>query len=158
RERPFGIELAAADERHREALWVERIIPPVPSFDAQALMVHGAFPPIDADDRLLLNVVCHRTADTAIRTDAVNTLLLFPHNRKRDGLVDERACGTDCCAFAARDTGTVPHRPIEVERNARGISLPGPADHLVGLHLIAGADAAVAENACLVIDGNDGGG
>ena len=48
------------------------------------------------------------------------------------------------------------HRVVEVEADARRVALAGAADDLVALDVVAGADAAVAEDAGLVIDGDDG--
>ena len=47
------------------------------------------------------------------------------------------------------------HRLVEVEADARGVALAGAADDLVALDVVARADAAVAEDAGLVIDGDD---
>jgi hypothetical protein len=44
---------------------------------------------------------------------------------------------------------------IEVEDNASRISLASPANDLVGLDVIAGPDAPVAQNAGLMVHGDD---
>ena len=59
-------------------------------------------------------------------------------------------------ALAARDAGRLAHRVVEVEADARRVTLAGAADDLVHLDVVARADAAVAEDAGLVIDGDDG--
>src|SRR5689334_17925936 len=58
-------------------------------------------------------------------------------------------------ALAARDARRAPHRLVEVEGDPRVVSLPGPADDLVIANIIAAPDAAVAEDAGAVIDGDD---
>ena len=41
------------------------------------------------------------------------------------------------------------------ERDPGSVALPGAADHLVALKVVTGTDAAVAENAGLVVDRDD---
>jgi hypothetical protein len=48
------------------------------------------------------------------------------------------------------------HRVVEVEADARRVSLAGAADDFVALDLVASADAAVAKDAGLVVDLDDG--
>ena len=47
------------------------------------------------------------------------------------------------------------HRRVEVEGDPRGVALAHPADDLILLDLVAAADAAVAEDAGVVVDGDD---
>src|SRR5262249_49078065 len=58
-------------------------------------------------------------------------------------------------ALAARDARRIAHRVAEVERNASGVALARAADDLVVANLVAGTHAAIAENAGVVIDGDD---
>ncbi len=67
----------------------------------------------------------------------------------------ERAGRADGGALAAGDAGALAHRDVEVEGDAGAVTLARPADHIVVLDLVAGADAAVAEDAGGVIDGDD---
>ena len=45
-----------------------------------------------------------------------------------------------------------PHRVIEVEADPRGVALARAADDFVALDVVAGTDAAIAEDACLMIE------
>jgi hypothetical protein len=66
--------------------------------------------------------------------------------------------GADGGALAAGDAGTLAHRLVEVKADAGAVALAGAADDVVALHLVAAADAAVAEDAGGVIDRDHGGG
>ena len=58
-------------------------------------------------------------------------------------------------ALAARDARRVAHRGVEVEGDPGGEPLAHPADDLVVADLVAAPDAAVAEDAGGVVDGDD---
>ena len=47
------------------------------------------------------------------------------------------------------------HRVAEVERDVRVEPLAAAPDHVVALDVVAGADAAVAQDAGVVVDGDD---
>ena len=57
-------------------------------------------------------------------------------------------------AFAARDACRIAHRYVQIERDVRGISFPHAAQHKIAFDFVAAADAAVAENARIVVHGN----
>jgi hypothetical protein len=63
--------------------------------------------------------------------------------------------GAGLHALAAGDAGRGAHRVVQVERDARGVALAGAADDVVALDVVAGPDAAVAEDAGVVVDGDD---
>src|SRR5205823_3950110 len=50
----------------------------------------------------------------------------------------------------------MPHRIVEIEADARRVAFAGAADDVVALNLIARSDAAVAEDASLMVDRDDG--
>ena len=59
-------------------------------------------------------------------------------------------------AFAALHAARFRHRIVQIKTDARARTLARPSDDVVPLHFIAGPDAAVAKNACAVIDEEDG--
>src|SRR5207237_820786 len=76
---------------------------------------------------------------------------------KCNRLVRQRSRGARRHTFTAGDAGALAHRLIEVEGDAGAVALAGTADDLVGLNIVAGTDAAIAENARLVIYSDDRG-
>ena len=58
-------------------------------------------------------------------------------------------------ALAARDARRAAHRVVEVEGDPRLVPLAHPADDLVVADVVAAPDAAVAEDAGVVVDGDD---
>src|SRR5262249_1559280 len=81
---------------------------------------------------------------------------LQPGHDGRLALQREGTGGAGCHALSARHARGLPHREIEVERDAGRVTLPTAPDHEVRLHLAARPDAAVAENPRVVIDGDVG--
>ncbi len=69
-----------------------------------------------------------------------------------DRLVGEGAGRAGGHALAARDAGRRAHRVVEVEGDPGGVALAAAADHVVALQVVAGAHAAVAEDAGVVVD------
>ncbi len=69
-------------------------------------------------------------------------------------LVGERTGGTGDHALATGDAGGIPHRRIEIERDAGGITLAHAAQDEIAFDFVAAANAAVAENAGVVVDGD----
>src|SRR5262249_60680950 len=63
-----------------------------------------------------------------------------------------RARGAGLHAFAAGDAGRLAHGVVEVEYDFFAIAAAGHADHVVDLHLAAGADAEIALDAGVEID------
>ncbi len=75
-------------------------------------------------------------------------------HRLHHALVGQRAGGARHHAFAARDAGGIAHRQVAVECDARREALAAPPQNIVMANLVAAANAAVAENAGLVIHGD----
>src|SRR5262249_38062420 len=69
---------------------------------------------------------------------------------------DQRARRARRRTLAALDARRLAHRVVEVEADLRRVALAAAADDLVALDVVARADAAVAEDASLVVDGDDG--
>src|SRR5467141_1604262 len=74
--------------------------------------------------------------------------------RAHNAFVGERAGGAGNHTLAAGNTGGIAHRRIEIEGDARGIAFSHAAKHEIVFDFIAAADAAVAENTSVVVDGD----
>ena len=76
-------------------------------------------------------------------------------NRGTDGdFVGERAGGTGDHALAAGNAGGIAHGRVEIEGDAGGVAFAGAAENEIVFDFVAAADAAVAKNAGVVIDGD----
>ena len=73
-----------------------------------------------------------------------------------DGLVGQSAGRTSADTLAAGDASALSHRLIQVERNPSRMAFARSSDDLVRLQVVTSTDAAVAEDAGLVINRNDG--
>jgi hypothetical protein len=157
RQRPLRVEGVAANERHGQPLGVSGVVPAVAPLHAQALLVARALPPLREHDGVAraVHVVGERAAHTAVGTDGVDGLELVSRTqRRRDGFVDEGSGGAHGGALAAGHAGALAHGGIEVEGDARPVALARPTQHLVVLQVVAGANAAIAEDAGLMVDGD----
>ena len=159
RQRPLRVGVLAPDQRRREALRRARVVPAVAALHAQAALGARLLAPVRVRDRvpLAVDVVGERAADAAVGADGVDRVELGPRPDRHvvDRLVDERAGRAGGHALAAGHARRVAHRVVQVERDQRGVALAGAADHVVALDVVAGADAAVAEDARVVVDGDD---
>ena len=97
-----------------------------------------------------------RAADAAVGADAVDRVELGPRPDRHvvDRLVGERTGRAGGHALAAGDAGRRAHRVVEVEGDAGRVALAAAADDVVALQVVAGAHAAVAEDAGVVVDGD----
>src|SRR5262249_41664584 len=110
---------------------------------------------VGVDDAVLLlvDVVREAAADAAVRAHALDLLERLPrHDREAHGLVHQRPGGARGHALAARDARALAHRLIEIERDARRVALAGATDDVVVLDVVARPDAAIAQDAGLVVD------
>ena len=151
------------------------VIEAVPSLHAQALVVDGTRASVGVYNAVFgfVNVVCDRATNSTVGTYGIN------------GLEGGRCCSNDISAdvgargdvgtagvvpqrgdrqrpgraglFAlpARDAGRGAHRVVEVEADPGRVALSGAANDVVDLHVVAGADAAVAQDTGLVIHPDD---
>src|SRR3954454_11086328 len=160
RERPLRIARLAADERGREALGRGGVVPAVAALHAQAALVARLLAALGERDRLelVVDVEGQRAADAAVRAHGVDLAQLGarPDRDVADRLVRQRAGRARGDALAARDARRLAHRVVEVERDPRRVALARAPDDVVALDVVAGADAAVAEDARVVVDGDDG--
>ncbi len=134
-----------------------RVVEAVAALHAEARLAARARAAVGEDDGVLclVHLIGDRTTDAAVRANRLDSFqLLAGPDLDGERLVSERAGRTDGRAFATGDAGALAHRHVEVEGDARAVALARPADHVVVLDL-AGADAAVAEDAGGVIDGDD---
>src|SRR5262245_23879081 len=124
REGLLGIELGPTDEGRRQSLRMERVVPAVPSLDAQALVIDRTLTTIGSDNLASLLVPGHRASHATVGTDAVDRLQLVARdNGKRHRLVDKGPCRADGGTFAARDARAIAHRPVEVETDRKSTRL-----------------------------------
>jgi hypothetical protein len=133
------------------------VVPAVAALDAEPPVAAGAVAALGEDDgvSLLVHAIGERAADAAIGAHGVDGRELAARTQRfRHGAVHQRAGRTRRRALAAGDAGARAHRRIQVEGDARGVALAAAAHYLVALHIVAGANAAVAEDAGLVIDGD----
>ena len=72
----------------------------------------------------------------------------------RHALVRQRAGGARDHALPARNARGIAHRRVQIERDSRRIALAHAPKHKIVLDFVASANAAVAQNAGVVIDGN----
>src|SRR6185312_4594237 len=107
---------------------------------------------------LAVDVVGQRAANPAVRAHRVNRVKRCAGLDRDvvDRLVGQRAGGAGRHAFTARDAGRLAHRVVEIERDAGGVALAAAADDIVGLDVVAGAHAAVAQDAGVVVDRDHG--
>src|SRR5439155_13928373 len=92
--------------------------------------------------------------DAAVRAHRLYLaqLLARPDRDVVDRLVRERAGRARGDALAAGHARRLAHRVVEVEGDQRRVALARAADHVVALDVVARADAAVAEDARVVVD------
>ena len=83
-------------------------------------------------------------------------LLSRPNRHPGDRFVGERAGGAGLHALATGHTRARPHRVVQVEGDPRRVTLARAPDHVVALDVVAGPHAAVAQDAGVVVDVDDG--
>ena len=144
-----------ADQRLRQPMRMVHVVEAEAALHAQPVLVRRAVPARDVKQPVVLDVIGQLAPHPAIRAYAVDHAI---------GVADapvvgiekrcrhQRAGGTGLHAFAAGDAGRSPHRIVEVEHDLFGMAAAGHADHVVDLHLAAGADAQSAVNAGVEID------
>ena len=149
----------APDQRHGEALRGRCVVPAVAALDAQPALRSRLVTTLGEGDRtaFAVDVVGQRTADAAVRADAVDgvQLLARPDRDTGDRLVRQRTGRAGLHAFPAGDARAGTHRVVQIERDPGGVSLSGAADHVVALDVVAGPHAPVTQDAGVVIDGDD---
>jgi hypothetical protein len=157
--RERALRVADADQRRRQALVRRGVVPAVAALDAEPALRAGLLAALGEGDRaaLVVDVVGQRAADAAVRADGIDLaeLLARPDRHVADRLVDERAGRARGDALAAGDARRLAHRVVEVERDPGLVALARAADDVVALDVVAGADAAVAEDAGVVVDRDD---
>ena len=159
-QRSPGVCLVPPDERRGEPLWRGGVVPAVAPLDAQAALRAGLVAAFSKSDRapLPVHVVGEGAADAAVGTHAVHRVQFAarPDGDVPDRLVGQRTGRARGDTLAAGDARRVAHRVVEVEGDPGGVALAAAADDVVALDVVAGADAAVAQDAGVVIDRDDG--
>src|SRR5579883_2995806 len=144
-----------ADHRLQEALRIVHVVEAEAALHAQAVLVRGAVLAGDLDDLVILDVIGELAADAAVRAHAVDRavglalvdVVLVDHGRRH-----QRAGRTGLHALAAGDAGRGAHRIVEVEDDLLQMAAAGHADHVIDLHLAAGADTKIALDAGVEVD------
>src|SRR3954449_1685378 len=159
RQRPLRVARLAPDERRLQALRRGGVVPPVAPLHAQPALVAGLLAALGERDRLALvvDVEGDRAADAAVRAHRVDLAQLGARADRdvADRLVRDRAGRARGDALAAGHARRLAHRVVEVERDARRVALAGTPDDVVALDVVARADAAVAQDARVVVDRDD---
>jgi hypothetical protein len=153
--RPFRV-LGLAYERHGQPVRVVGVVEAVAPLDAQPAVVGRPIAPGDAGDDVALHPVRDATADAAVWADGIDRCRGLEVGDRRQRLVGERAGRAVGHTLAAGDAGRLTHRLVHVEADPRQEPFTVAADDLVHLDVIAGPDAAVAQDAGVVIDGDNG--
>src|SRR6266702_3563432 len=125
------------------------------ALDAEPVLVGWAVLAGDVEKLVVFDVIGELTADTTIRTHAVDRPVGF--SRKDIALVHQRRWhqrtgGTGLHAFATGDASRSAHRIVKVEHDFLAVTATGHADHIVDLDFAAGAHTQVAMNAGVEID------
>src|SRR4051794_29371323 len=159
RQRALRVARLAPDERRRQALRRRGVVPAVAALHAQPALVAGLLAPVGERDRLALvvDVEGQRAADAAVRAHGVDLAQLGPRPDRHvaDRLVRQRARRARGDALAARHARRLAHRVVEVERDAGRVALARAADDVVALDVVARPDAPAAQDARVVVDGDD---
>src|ERR1700722_512696 len=159
RQRALGVGLLAADQRHGEPLRRGGVVPAVTALHAQPAVAARLLAALGVGDRapVAVHVVGQRAAHPAVRADRVDRveLALRPDRYVADRLVGQRAGRAGGDALAAGHAGRAAHRVAQVERDVRAEALAAAPDDIVALDVVAGADAAVAQDAGVVVDRDD---
>ena len=126
------------------------------ALDAQAVLVGRAVAAVDVEDLVVLDVDLGLAADAAIGAERIDRLASSKSTRLPAGVeqarLHQRAGRAGLHALAAGDAGRAAHRVVEVEHDLRAVAAIGHADHVVDLHLAAGAHAEAAMDAGVEID------
>ena len=146
-----------ADQRLSQPVRVAHVVEAEPALDAKPVLVRGAVAAAHRDDPVVLDVVGDETADAAERADTVDAAVR--RHREDVALVEhggrhQRPGRAGLDALAAGNAGRGPHRVAEVEHDLLRVAAPRHADHVVDLHLAAGAHAETAMDAGVEVDGH----
>src|SRR5512145_2300928 len=145
-----------ADHRFHQAVAMRDVIEPEASLDAQAILVRRAGAAVDVEDLVVLDLVLNLAADAAVGADTVD----FALRLGGDGEVafvdqrrfEERSGRTGLDALSTRHAGRMAHGVVEIKDDLGVVAAIRHANHVVNLHLAAGANAEVAVNAGVEID------
>ena len=150
-------DAVAADQRLGQAVGVVDVVEAEAALDAQPVGIGRPVATVDVEDLLVLDVHRRLAADTAVGAQRVDRLGLVVDalaGRIEQALLHQRAGRAHLHALAAGDAGRLPHALVEVEHHLGAVPAEGHADHVVGLHLAAGAHAQPAVDAGVEIDGD----
>ena len=152
----LGRSVGFPDQRLGQPVGMGDVVEAEAALDAETLLVGRAIDAVHPGDLVVLDLEGQLAADAAIGADgldlAVIGLAVAVLGRIHHGGGRQRAGGTGLHALAAGDTGGGAHGIVHVEDDLRVMPAPGHADHVVDLHLAAGADAEVAVDAGIQID------
>ena len=142
--------IAAAHQRHGQPVRVVGVIEPETPLDTEPAVVRRASATLHTVDALVLHVVGELTAHAAVWADGID----LPFGHAGVGAVG-RSNGPGRAglhAFATGHAGALTHRVTLVEDDLHLSAPERQAQHVVALHVAAGADAARALDARVQAD------
>src|SRR6185312_14498905 len=142
-------------QRLGQAVGMMDVVEAEATLDAEAIMVRRSVAALGIDQLLVLDLIGDLAADAAIGTERIHLavgigdarLLVVEHHRRH-----QRPGRTSLHAFAAGDASRLAHGIVEVEHDLGAVIAIGHADHVVDLHLAAGAHAQPALEAGIEMD------
>ena len=148
-----------ADHRLQQTFRVVHVVEAETALHAEPILIGRTVAAGHVQQLVVLDMIGELAADAAIGAHAVHGAI-----RKAGAHIGgihqtgrhQGAGRTGLHAFAASHAGRRPHRIVEVEHDLLGMAAPRHADHVVDLHLAAGADAQIALNAGIEIDRHGG--
>ena len=158
RERTLGVGGVDPDQRLGQSLRGRRVVPAVAALDAQPALRTGLVAALGEGDppALAVDIEGQCATDAAVRADGVDCVELLSRLDRDvvDRLVGECAGRARRHTLTAGDARRLAHRVVEVEGDAGRVALATAADDVVALDVVAGSDAAVAEDAGVMVDGD----
>jgi len=146
-----------AHHRLGQALRIADVVETEAALHAQAVLVGRAVSTGHVQKLVVLDVISELAANTTIRAHAVNFaigefsahVLVVDHRRRH-----QRAGRASLHAFAAGNASRLAHRIVEIKNDLLVVASTGHSDNIVDLHFTAGANAEIALNAGVEIDGH----
>src|SRR5262245_21709949 len=106
-------------------------------------------------EELLGDSMKERMIEQLLAGQLLGALSLLCHDLQYDAAIGQGSGRAGDHALATGHAGGLAHRIVEVEGDARLVPLVHPADDLVVADFVTAANATVAEDAGIVIDGDD---
>ena len=139
-----------ANQRLCQSLTMMCVIESIAPLDTEATVIGWTIAPVNADDRVVFDVIRELATNTTIRTDAIDrfvgdNLICALCRRQRTGRAGLHT-------FAAGHTGGYAHGIIKIKYDFRLRATERVTNHVVHLLFAAGAHTTRALDACVEID------